>query len=214
MPVVTNLSARRGRPGYVEVAVVGASAGAISERDASRLGLAKGVVIDDATLQEVLALAGLAEALHLANRFLMHRPRSTHEVRQRLRRYGIDDAVIDAAVDVLTEQGLLNDTRFAGMWIENRTAFSPRSPRMLELELRRKGIDRGTIDETLEGGVEGDETDLAVDAGRLRLHRYLRGDRQSFERSMAGYLGRRGFSHDAVRHAIEVLWSEQNPAAL
>ena len=105
-------------------------------------------------------------------------------------------------------QGVLDDKRFADQWVDNRTAFSPRSSRLLQAELRRKGIDRGTIDETLEAAPEVDDTALALDAGRRRLHHYRSLDRDAFKRSMGAYLARRGFGYDSIRSATDVLWSE------
>jgi len=208
MPVITSLKAARRPAGFVEVAVDDVEVGLIAEKDVNRLGLAAGLRIDEATLRELHGLVGLTEALRLANGFIGFRPRSTAEVRQRLRRAKIEPAVIDTAIETLVNQGLLDDKRFADLWVENRTAFKPRSSRMLETELRRKGVDRATVHDALEATAGIDETQLAIEAGRPRIRRLGAGDRLAFERSLSAFLARRGFGYEAIKPAVEALWQE------
>ncbi|MGH2391373.1 MAG: regulatory protein RecX, partial [Chloroflexota bacterium] len=151
----------------------------------------------------------MGEALIIANRFLAHRPRTAGEVRSRLRRAHLESEVIDAALAELEHQGLLDDRRFAALWVENRTAFSPRSARVIGQELRRKGVDREVIDQTFAGAEMGDEAGLALDAGRKRLHSMSALDEESFRRRMGGFLSRRGFDYQATRAAVEQLWTER-----
>jgi regulatory protein len=187
-----------------------APVGLISDKEVTRLDLAAGLTIDEAVMRDVQALIGLAEALRVANSFIGHRPRSTAEVRQRLRMAKLAPDVIDAAVDTLVQQGLLDDKRFANLWVENRTTFKPRSPRLLQMELRQKGVDRAIIQETLESSEGMDETHLAVEAGRQRVHRLNRSDKDEFQRAIAAFLARRGFGYEAVRAASETLWNERD----
>jgi regulatory protein len=208
MPFVTSLKPSRRRPGYFDVEVDNEAIGAVAEKDVVRLGLSEQIELDDAETADLRSVAGFAEALRVVNRFLGHRPRTVEEVRQRLLRAGLDGEVIATAIEALQAQGLLDDKRFADMWVESRKTFSPRSPRMMQAELRRKGVDRTTIDESLGDVSEDDETKLAIEAGRQRLRRYNAGDKPGFERSMGAYLGRRGFAYSAVRAALEQLWSE------
>jgi regulatory protein len=210
MPVITRLETARRSSGYVMLYVDDEALGLISEQEVLRLELVSGMVLDESALRDLRALIGLAEALKLANGFIGHRPRSTSEVRQRLRRAKLDSDVIDAAIEKLLAQGLLDDKRFASLWVENRTAFKPRSPRMLEMELRQKGVDRATVQDTLDTSEGLDETQLALEAGRQRSHRLTTSDRDAFERSLSAFLARRGFGYEAVRAAIDTLWSELN----
>ena len=209
MPTVTILVPARGRPGYVNVAVDGVELGCIRARDADSLALEEQCQIDDAAAGRLATLAGLGEAMLVANRFIAFRPRSVSEVRQRLRREGIDEAVVESALEALVAEGLLDDKRFADTWVENRSAFSPRSPRLLQMELRRKGIDRETAEQSLAESGDGDETALAAEAGRRRLHHYRQTDRRDFDRALGSFLARRGFSADATRGALEMLWAER-----
>jgi regulatory protein len=207
MPTVTALRPARRPARSVEVEVDGLALGPVPEAAVARLGLASGVTIDDETLAALRTAAQRARALLLIDGYLAHRPRSEAEVRQRLRRAGFEEGTVDETVQTLVGQGLLDDRRFAALWVESRTAFKPRSQRMLALELRRKGLGREQIEEALaEAGT--DETALAIEAGRQRLRAFGSGDEETFRQRMGGYLSRRGFSYEQVRAATEALWQE------
>ena len=208
MPVITAIYPARRRPHYLEMEIDGAPVGALPERELARLGLAVGQSIDPVALEGLRATAALAAALSLANGYLAHRPRSEAEVRRRLAQAGFDALAIDAAVEALTAQGLLDDTRFAALWVESRSLFSPRSAQTLGRELRQKGVDRDQIDAVLASSGT-DDAALALDAGRKRLRSYGSLDEAAFRQKMSGYLMRRGFGYDVVRAAVELLWAEQ-----
>src|SRR5262245_29551432 len=84
-------------------------------------------------------------ALSAALRALDARPRSTAELRLRLKRKGFDPESVDAALARLTELGLLDDQTFARAWVENRQNARPRGTSALRDELRRKGVDAEII---------------------------------------------------------------------
>ncbi len=209
MATITRLTPSARRQGYLEIEVDGVLLGAIPERLAEERGLARGSDLDEPTLTELGAAARIGEALTLANRFLAHRPRSSAEVRARLRRERFDPEVIDACLEELERQHLLDDRRFAALWVENRVTFSPRSARSLEQELRQKGIDRDLAEETLAAADTGSDAELAVQAGRRRLHSMARLDEETFRRRMGGFLARRGFSYQAAAAAVAQLWAER-----
>ena len=84
------------------------------------------------------------EVLAAAGRFLEARPRSTDEVRRRLREAGYRGDLVEGAIARLTELGFLDDAGFARSWVESRDRARPRGARALRDELRRLGI--GTAD--------------------------------------------------------------------
>jgi regulatory protein len=60
------------------------------------------------------------------------------------------EPVVEATIQRLKEGGFLGDKQFAQEWIENRTAFRPRSKRMLiAMELRQKGVEEEVIEQAL-----------------------------------------------------------------
>lgn len=90
-----------------------------------------------------------AEVLDAAARFLEARPRSSDEVRRRLREAGYRPELVEGAIGRLTDLGYLDDAAFAGAWVASRDRARPRGTRALRDELRRKGLAADVVDATL-----------------------------------------------------------------
>jgi regulatory protein len=157
---------------------------------------------------ELSALAGAEArrgALEAAQRLLTYRPRSERELRQRLRRKGFDAAVVAETLAKLREHGFVDDEAYAKYWSESRDRFSPRSGRLVQVELRRQGIAAETAEEAT---AELDDEDAAYRAAGRRL-RSLRGlEYAVFRERLGGFLTRRGFSYSVARKTIDRCWSE------
>jgi regulatory protein len=152
-------------------------------------------------------------ALDIAVRFLGTRPRTRWELERRLRRAGAEDAVIEATTERLAELGYVDDGAFARWWGEQRDRHAPRGRRMIEAELRQRGVTREVIEayrneHVAPERVREDESLPANEPERARdaLARHLRGrplpeDRRALQR-VGMYLMRRGFDAETARAAI------------
>ena len=173
-------------------------------------GIAKGEHLDQDRLDAILARDAVDRAVSAAMRALDQRMQTGREVRTRLLRKGFEPEAIDAALEKLTEHGYLNDERFAELWIENRLAHRPRGQRMLEQELRQKGIDREIVQETV-AGMEIDDRAAALDLANKRLKSVQRLPPDEQKKKLTGILARRGFDYGTIRATLEtVLRDESN----
>jgi len=152
-------------------------------------------------------------AMEIAVRFLGARPRTRWELDRRLRRGGVETPVIEATLDRLAELGYVDDAAFARWWGDQRDRHAPRGRRMIEAELRQRGVAREVIDAFRIEHVEpervpedeampGTEVERAAEA----LARHLKGrplpaDARARQR-IGMFLVRRGFDPETVRNAI------------
>ncbi len=145
-------------------------------------------------------------AVTAAMRALDQRMQSGKELRTRLQRKGFEPITIDAALQRLSDHGYLNDERFAELWIENRLAHRPRGKRMLEQELRQKGIDREIVQETV-AGMEIDDRAAALALANKRLNsvRALPPDEQKEKTDRHPRASRFRLRHHS-RHARSGAW--------
>jgi regulatory protein len=146
-------------------------------------------------------------ALH----YLSYRPRSENEVKQRLRRRGFDNKVIEEVIFALKERRLIDDVAFSEYWRNNRLSFSPRSGRLIKLELRQKGVAAGTADEVVK---DVDDENCVYEAGLRKAGRLSNSDYDDFRRRLFGYLRRRGFNYETVNFAVARLWQEKQGGSL
>lgn len=149
----------------------------------------------------------LAIAYDHSLRLLSYRTRSEKEIRDRLALKGFSSEVIDRAIDRLQKTGLISDARFADEWVENRSAFRPRSHRFLAYELRNKGVATEIISQVLLSA-EDDET-LALKAAQKYAQKVKQLDYDHFYSRLSGYLLRRGFSYGIVRNVVMLVWNEK-----
>jgi regulatory protein len=141
-------------------------------------------------------------ALH----FLSYRPRSENEVRRRLRRRGFDSDIVEEVILKLKERRLIDDLAFSEYWRNNRLSFSPRSRRLIKLELMKKGVTAETANEAVK---DLDDENCIYEAGLRKARRLSGSDYDAFRRRLYDYLRRRGFSYETIKYAVERLWQER-----
>ena len=160
-------------------------------------------------------------ATEIAARFLGTRPRTRRELELRLRRAAATDDVIATTLERLGSLGLVDDLAFARWWAEQRDRHAPRGRRMVEAELRQRGVPREVL-ELLRGGelaepaldaehlpgTEGERAAAAL-AGHLR-GRPLPSDLKARQR-VGAFLMRRGFDPETVRAAMRAAVAESTP---
>ena len=174
--------------------------------------LARDLVITPELRSQLLREDGDAKATNRALHFLGYRARSEAEVRTRLKRDEWPDEVIERVLLRLREQGFLNDENFAEMWVENRSHSRPRGARMLQQELRQKGIER----ETIEAALPDDEAELqnAIFALQKQLRSKERAWQNLDERERRDkaiqFLMRRGFNYSSAKTAWTQVQEEEN----
>jgi len=151
-----------------------------------------------------------AVVLEAAARFLEVRARSVLEVRRRLGQAGYRSDLVEAAIERMTELGMLDDATFARTWIESRDRARPRGEIALRRELALKGVDRAVVDELLDerrdvGSAASDgDVDLAAAERLLARHeRALTRDTDSRSRRRRAYalLARNGFDPETYAAA-------------
>jgi regulatory protein len=199
---ITALRPTKRDPDRIAVDLDGSFAFALPATLVADQRLEVGDALDGERVSALLAADRASRATEAALVFLGYRPRSEKEVRDRLRRGGYDQAAIDHAISRLHEWRYLDDADFARRWVENRTAHRPRGKRLLQQELRHKGIDTGTAREAIDDA-ELDETSAAEDLARRRLPAYAGDDPAAIRRRLGAYLARRGYSYDVIRIALD-----------
>jgi regulatory protein len=170
-------------------------------------GLAKGEYLDQERLDAILARDAIDRAIATAMRALDQRMQSSRELRTRLMRKGFDAETNDRALEKLSDYGYLNDERFAELWIENRLAHRPRGKRMLEQELRQKGIERQVVDETV-AAMDIDDRAAALELARKRLKSVHGLPIEEQKKKLTGILARRGFDYGVIRTTLETVLGE------
>lgn len=131
-------------------------------------------------------------------RLLAARDRTGAELTRLLAVRGFGNAESRIALERLTEDGYLNDRRFASAWARGRVQTKPMGPHRLSRELETKGVEAQLVREVLEEIYQEGEEPVARRAMASKLT--ARGRRSAPARTVqvARFLHRRGFSTDIV----------------
>ena len=150
--------------------------------------------------------------MEIALHYLGARPRTRWELERRLRRTTASDEVISGAMERLTRLGYVDDAAFARWWAEQRDRHAPRGRRMVEAELRQRGVPREVLEAMrgteLNEPMSTDEVLPASEAERayVALERHMKGrplpdDFKALQR-IGAFLMRRGFDPETVRTTL------------
>jgi len=144
---------------------------------------------------------------------IAYRERSRDEIAEKLKRKHFSLKIINAVLNDLERIDLVNDERFARLWIRSRMHFRPRSARLIALELRRKGLAPAVVEQALREEISPQkEAAVALALAQKRAGFYRHDPPLAARRKMFAYLARRGFSLDLINTVIEEVLSGGCPA--
>lgn len=161
-----------------------------------------GMELDEEAFEELKRSSSKALDRQKALEMLSRRPYSRRELKDKLLRSGKDEQRAEDCVAWLAERGFLDDGEYAGAVARHYTAKGYGTGRV-KSELRRRGIGRELMDETLSELPENTEKLDAFIARRLDDP----SDRDSV-RKLSAALFRRGYSWEEIRAALRRFNSE------
>ena len=206
MSKISGLVKSSGRGKTIKLFLDGKFAFSLKEETVLKEKLETGMELSQLRIASLQESNRYQKCLDAALRLLSYRPRSEHEITLRLQQRGFDGNDIHTVLSNLKRQGLIDDSNFARFWNDNRQAFSPRSRRMTETELRQKGVPSDVIEQEVSA------IDDAVNSYRV-ASKYARNlntaDYPGFRRRLGEYLKRRGFGYDVINTTITRLWNEK-----
>ncbi len=201
--VITALKAQKAQRGRVNVYLDGAFAFSLAAIYA--VALRVGQAISEAQVRALKQADEGERAQQRVLHLLAYRPRSVQEVRDRLRRLGVADDVIQQTVERLQQCGLLDDRAFSQAWAQSRQQRSPRSRRAIAWELQRKGVSEDHIAEALESV---DERAAALAAAQRYSKRLAETDPLQRRRKLYAHLARRGFDYAVIEEVVATVDAE------
>jgi regulatory protein len=167
----------------------------------------------DATDPAVQAQA-LQRAVDLAYAHVNRRERTVAEVRAQLERKGVSDAHTEEAIRMLLEQGVLDDERFAEMFVTDKRELEQWGAERIRRGLSARGIDRDAAERALamaphgtvqddRGAVQDDRDAELTRALELLRRRFPQAPRERRARDRAlGVLLRKGYEQELAIDAL------------
>lgn len=207
---ISAIETQKNDPKRRSIFINGKFALGVDESVAASLRLQVGQAISEEDLRRIVHSEQVEKAKERALRLLDYRARSRTEVAQRLRRAGFADEVVEETLERLEALGLIDDSQFAGTWVNHRLVGKAMGKTRIKWELRQKGIQKETVEEAL-AAVDADQQ--YESAMRLAVSRWDKDspDEPAQRRRLASYLRRRGFDWDTINRVLDELASEDEP---
>lgn len=200
MPVITQLKQQK-KQDRVNVYLDGEFAFGIDLENLVKFNLKVEQELTEKEVEEIVNKAESQKTFDKLLRFAMTRPRSEKEVYDWFYRKKVHESLQNKLIKKLKKLDLLDDEKFAQWWVRQRTEFRPRGERVLEMELRQKGIDQQIIKNAL-ADAEIDEVSIARKLYQKNLYKWKRYDDQEAKQKAAQFLARKGFNWDVIKKVL------------
>ena len=152
-------------------------------------------------IEELIKKAEYQKTLDKLLRFASMRPRSEKEVERWFQKKDVHKSLWDELKERLKYFELLNDTKFAKWWVDQRQAFRPKSKRVLIGELRLKGISSEIINNLFED-TKIDEVKMAQDLISKKMYKWEKLDSKLKKQKMTQYLAQKGFGWNVIEQVL------------
>jgi regulatory protein len=199
--LITKILKSRGARNTYEVFIDDRPGLRISETTLTSSGFYTGKVIDESTLDTAIQADARERAYQTAVNLISYRPRSSKEIIDKLTRKGFPHELALVVVDRLRELDLLNDLKFARMYVRDKLLGKPMGKALLRRKLIEKGIAFQISERVLKEYVTEEDEQRAAEALATRKMRVSRTrfsalDPIARRKRLIDYLLSRGFSQD------------------
>ena len=202
MSTVTDIRDRRG---IVEIDADNVTVARVRRQHFAQRPLSPGDEIDVQTYIDRIAAIQFADGYEAALTSLDYSARTAREISDSLRRRGFVPQVVEAVVAKLTENGLIDDARYA-MRVAELQKNRPVGIYAMKRRLRTKGISDVDAEAALEAFDDDQQRDAALEAARSLYRKYQSLPPREGRAKLSQALARRGFSWDAIDSALEQLF--------
>lgn len=172
-------------------------AGTAAAEAAATTTAADTTVISDDIYRSIMEDILLPRAKKRVMYYLKNADKTRDQIRRKLREGYYPESIIDATFSFLDRYGFADDSRYAENYVEELKGT--RSRREISQKLAQRGISRETAAEILSE-LSGEEEYAACEKALRK--KYAHGLQREDRQKAYAYLARRGFSFDAIEHAV------------
>jgi regulatory protein len=202
---ITRLVAQEKAPERVSVFVDGDFALGVHQELVIRFGLYVGRHLSEEEQRELYDADRALRARAAAFQYISFKPRTEHEIRQKLLRAGFEPDTVESALSRLRELGYVDDAAYAASFVRSRVGTRGYGPVRIRRELHQRGVDRGIVDDAIRSNiVDDDEAGAAREQAAKRWPRLQsEADARKRRKKLFDFLLRRGFSFEVAAQAVE-----------
>ena len=150
-----------------------------------------------------------AEALQSLMRLCARGERSTGDAMRLMRTWGVPEGERQAVVDRLVAQRFIDNSRYAELYVREKSHLSGWGARKIAMQLRTKGVEKEVIAEALATIDRDEQSDRLAE----KLRRKMRTTKAQSDYEMRGKLLRYalglGYDYDDANTALDKIMAER-----
>jgi len=169
-----------------------------------------GIEISEVEEENLRFASACLRAEKAALRLIARAEQTTLGLTRKLEKRGHDSACVRGVISQLCESGLLDDKRYARLWLDARISRQSTSPRRLLIALSARGIDRDDTAFALKEALDDEAEFLLLKryAEKLRRKRKSNSDNDDDSHSIKYLLKSEGFSSLAIQRFLNDEYEE------
>lgn len=202
MPIITSIKSQK-KKDRVNIYLDDKFGFGIDLENFVKLGLKIDQELSEEEIAEIVKKAEFQKTLDKLLRFATLRPRSEKEIKDYFRRKKVHESLFSKLFDRLNHLELIDDEKFAKWWVEQRQSFRPKPKRILNNELRIKGIGSEIIKKVL-GEEEINEEKMARELLEKKAYKWHALPRRQAGQKMLQYLAQKGFSWEIIEKVVKL----------
>lgn len=136
--------------------------------------------------------------------------RSEYQLFQALQRRDVPADIANKTIVKFVEAGLVDDLRFAQMYVRTASSVKNVAARNLKYELKKRGINEEIASQAVAEITAEDETRAAIKYAVKKITTMTNLPREVIYRRLYGQLARRGFSPTQVKTALTHAFAQIN----
>lgn len=178
----------------------------VCDQTVEQFRLRKGDYIDRELFEKITDFDYGVEAKRIALHYLNYRARSEKEIRERLEKEDIPEAIVLRVLERLKEHKLVDDEAWSKSFVNDKLARKPVSSKQLAFGLGQKGVPKDVIEETIAKLNENEsDEERALQAAHKRWPRILKSedDPRKQKQKLYTFLAGRGFSFETINEVYK-----------
>lgn len=204
LATITMIEAQK-RQGRFNIYVDGHYAFPVSENVLIDFRLFKGMEIDKALEEQLVAADDVSKAYNRALDYLSHQLRTEKEITDKLISLDIEPVTVEQTMKRLRELNLVDDSHYAISYVRTMMHTGDKGPRVIRQHLRQKGIGEKLIDDALQVYTPEDRLEIGTAVAEKLVKRYRRQAFGTQKQKIRQGLISRGFAVDEANQMLEAL---------
>ncbi len=171
-----------------------------------KFALSAGQEISNEKYSNIIFENELLKAKQVVYNYATYTTRTERQVFEKLRKSGFGEEVIKFAIDFVKEYKLIDDEKYAALFIQEKAKFKKWGINKIKIELLQKGIEKKIIEEQIDY-LYNEEIDFenALKLAEKKLKAILSKPTEKQRQSVTNHLLNRGYNWDIIKKVLQEL---------